>query len=157
MLPAMDERPRRSMYASASLPPSTMPIRTSWGSAVMRMRLVWVMVFLSAHAAARWRGGRERALISVPAPGRGPRGAVLPEETAQLRGRATGRGRLGGRREAGGQRAHERSEPQGALVAMAAAASPGFRRRRHDAPGSHWLEPHGPQHSEGPHAPRSRW
>src|SRR5882762_1834439 len=43
MLPTIERRPRRSMYASESLPPSTIATRTSCGSALVSMRLTWVM------------------------------------------------------------------------------------------------------------------
>src|SRR6185503_13309022 len=43
MLPTIDRRPRRSMYASESLPPSTIATRTSCGSALVSMRLTCVM------------------------------------------------------------------------------------------------------------------
>src|SRR3954447_20767836 len=57
MLPTIERRPRRSMYASESLPPSTIATRTSWGSAVIRIRLVWLMEFSPAQdARPRERG-----------------------------------------------------------------------------------------------------
>src|SRR6476660_6715872 len=64
MLPTIDRRPRRSMYASDSLPPSTIATRTSCGSALVSMRLTWV-IYLSVPRRGTHAEERARREVKV--------------------------------------------------------------------------------------------
>src|SRR3954464_3440386 len=63
MFPTIERRPGRSMYDSESLPPSTIATRTSCGSALISMRLTWVIGVsvprCGTHARERARRGRQ--------------------------------------------------------------------------------------------------
>src|SRR4051812_11498383 len=82
MLPAIERRPRRSMYASESLPPSTIATRTSCGSELIRILLVWVIAFSPARRQrpSNEDGGGERRYGCDPVPGQWPRSAALRTE-----------------------------------------------------------------------------
>src|SRR3954447_4628997 len=123
MLPAIERRPRRSMYASESFPPSTIATRTSCGSELIRIRFVWVIAFSPARQQrpSEDGGGERRSARNQP----GEATSVRRSQAGKPVYRGPGVGSRGGDRPRR-PRGHDGEPP------------------RSQGPGSHY-----PQHSRG--------